>query len=448
MIFSFAATAFAADQTAESVVSASGAKLTLGAKLIPRGWYFKNITNDIDAQGLPADSQSQALYSSNVYLTVEGKIADNVTGMVELESAYGTSTNSGVYYWGTLDAKPNAQMRIRQAWIQYIGSGLLGIPTGVKVGHFPVSLGEKVFLDLTRFGTDGILLFANPMKELTLVLHTLKIYEDSNFALGGITHANDIDIYGILGTYALDKANTLGLHFTWVKSDIAGYDPEALDTYNLGIHGNGKIAGLSYAAEADFQFGELTNTTVDDTDFKGWAVLAKLGYMIDPVNIRGSFAMGSGAEDADDIEEFQAVVGTDATGAIARYTHYTLVYERCVRTAAIQQVLTGNVRTTGLANTTYFNLGLDVSPIKELSISLDGYLLQATETDLWEEEVGNSVDDELGWEVDAKLSYKITKNLSYFIEAGFFKAGDFYEDAFGIDSETSTMAVHGLSLAF
>ena len=62
--------------------------------------------------------------------------------------------------------------------------------------------------------------------------------------------------------------------------------------------------------------------TGNDAKFKGWGVFAKAGYMLDPVNIRASFAMGSGDDEFEDIDsddmdvdEFQTLQGTDATGA-------------------------------------------------------------------------------------------------------------------------------------
>jgi predicted porin len=90
--------------------------------------------------------------------------------------------------------------------------------------------------------------------------------------------------------------------------------------------------------------------------------------------------------------------------------------------------------------------------LKDVSISLDGFLLQLRDgawEDLIEDATGerSSVDDDLGWEVDAKMSYKITKNLTYFVEAGWFSAGDFYKDTLG-DDEDVVQAVHGLLFTF
>ena len=83
-------------------------------------------------------------------------------------------------------------------------------------------------------------------------------------------------------------------------------------------------------------------------------------------------------------------------------------------------------------------------PMKALNLSLDGFYLQATETDLF----GPDVDDNLGWEIDFKGSYKITKNLTYFVEAGYFDAGDFYCDVHDVDPKAVTQIVHGLNLTF
>jgi predicted porin len=161
--------------------------------------------------------------------------------------------------------------------------------------------------------------------------------------------------------------------------------------------------------------------------------------------------MGSGSDENDnDIKEFQTTVANPNEGPQARFVHYTQIYERTITTAAQRQVFSttnsGEVNTisTGIANTTYFNLGLDFMPMKALNLSLDGFYLQATETP-------DNVSDKLGWEVDFKGSYKITKNLTYFVEAGWFDAGNFYGDQMselGLEKKSVTQIVHGLNLTF
>jgi hypothetical protein len=484
LILSFAVTAFAEDKT----------EITIGGKILVRGWYWDNVTGISGSNVLPVDGESAAIYTTNVNLTVDAKVADNIRGMVELETARGGSANSGLFIWGDAargyDSKPNADILVRQAWIQYTGAGL-GMPAGIKIGHMPISLGEKLFLNNERFGDDAILVWIDPTKEFHLAAGTVKLNEGDAFS-----HTDDLDGYVLIGTYMLDKDNTLGANLLWVHSDgncpssvadsgetdddgnpilITSASPniDKLNIYNVGVHANGKVAGLSYSVEGDWQFGKLDALSQDaldakefpivfptaDIKAKGWAIMAKLGYQLDPVGIRAAFAMGSGDDNAfdGDCKEFQTLQGPDYN-ATARLVHYTQIYERTVRTAAASAALTttpgGNTTNTGIANTTYYNLGFDVNPMKELAISVDGFILRATKVGAWEdvvsEEVGEdvSISKKLGWEIDSRISYKIAKNLTYYIEAGLFKAGDFYKDAFGADKKTVKQAVHGLSLTF
>jgi hypothetical protein len=473
LVLSFAFSAFAEDKP----------EITLGGKIIVKGWWVQDVSGLSGHNEVPADTNSHSFWHENVYLTVDAKVSDSLRGMIELETASGGSANSGLWYWGDkgrgYDSKPNADILIRQAWIQYAGTGLMGVPAGMKIGHMPISLGEKIYLNNERFGDDALLLWTDPMKELHIAVGTVKLNEGDV-----LNHTDDLDGYVALATYQWDKDNMIGINYVWVHSDgncpsadsgevdddfepVPNYlqnNVDELNFHNVGVHAKGMISGLSYAAEGDFQFGKIKNYELEDIDIKpkGWGVIAKLGYMVDPVNIRASFAYGSGDDNPfdKDCEEFQTQQGPDY-GATARLVHYTQIYERTIRTAALVAALTttpgGNTTNTGIANTTYYNLGVDVTPMKDFSLSLDGFLLYASETKGWERviefETGErqSVDDSLGWEVDAKLNYTITKNLSYFVEAGWFDAGDFYKDTnvlLGGEDKGVGQIVHGLALTF
>lgn len=446
LILSFAITASAQDQP----------QITVGGKIITKGWYIDN-TNPLPSDALPEKTDSHAFYHSNLNLIVDAKVTDNVRGLVEIET--GVNRNSGLYYWGRnsgYDTKPDTSLWLRQLWIQYTGSGLFGVPAGIKIGHMPISLGEKQFLNNERFGDDAILVWIDPTKEIHLAAGTAKLNEGDI-----LNHADDLDGHILLATYMLNPDTTLGINYLFAHSDGncpslgSGINLDKLNFHNIGLHANGKVAGITYAAEVDFQFGKAEDIEFsgDDLKARGWAVFAKAGYALDPINLRASFAMGSGDDDANDdkCKEFQTLQGPDY-GPTARLVHYTQIYERTVRTAAYSALLTttqgGNIANTGIANTTYFNLGVDLAPMKDLSASVDGFLLRATKTGAWEDAVGDDVSKNVGWEIDAKLSYKIAKNLTYFVEAGVFKPGDFYEDAFGIDKKTVTQAIHGISLSF
>ena len=439
-------------------------QIKLGGRILVRGWYFNGVDltdgtylpvanghNTLLGEDVAFNSDAAALYTTNAYLTIDAKVTDNLQGYMELETADNRYSTSGLYKWGNQDQKPAADLFFRQLWIQYTGSGLLGIPSGVKIGHQLLTLGEKQFLNHERFGDDAIVLFVQPTKELNIAGILGKLSEGSSSTGSWMDNTNDVDLYTILATYKLDKDNTLGINYSFINdSDLD------LTFQNVGLHANGLIAGaLTYAAEFDTQFGHIYDkdsplSGYNQLTFKGWGFMAKAGYKIDPVNLRASFAIGSGDNDSNDsnIREFQFTGGSDAVSPLARFVHYTQIYERTVKTSAWEQGLTGNastfpLRNTGIANTTYYNLGADIMATKDINLSLDGFILRATKS-LPDVEGSKG----LGSELDFKGSYKITKNLTYFVEAGAFWPGGFYHDTYGIEDNNVTQLVHGINLTF
>ncbi|TAN37991.1 MAG: hypothetical protein EPN25_14670 [Nitrospirae bacterium] len=418
---SFAASAFAihAEIPAEtSAIVAKGAtQITLGGELRFRGWYQKNITSAF----APASTTSQAWYDTRVRLSVDANVAPGVQGYLQLES--GDSATSDVNNWGNFNQKTPG-FNILQSWILYKGTGLLGFGSGLKVGHMPLALGEKQFFDHTRFGDDAIVFFMDPTKEMHIGLLTVKFAGDGNshkaIPLAGVPasglsgsaadNTNDTDGYVALITYKLDGKNTIGANYTYVNNSDA-----ELTLQNLGLHANGNISGFGYKAEGDIQFGEFGSSK-----FKGLALLVAANYMIDPANIRASFAYGSGNDGGSDIKAFIPFV--------SEVQNYTLIYEYRVAT-------TCGAKATGLCNTTYFNVGADFTPVKDVKASIDGYILRASKA------AGSK---EAGWEVDGKVAYNVAKNLTYQVDAGYFKAGDFY----GTANKGVSILRHMMTLSF
>ena len=402
-VLSFAASAFAIHaeipSETQAVVAKGATQITIDGEIRERGWYQKNILAT-----LPVDSTSEAWYDTRVRLSVDAKVTPNVEGFVQLETGNGAND---LHTWG--DPGFNSKigtMDILQAWILYTGQGLFGFPSGLKIGHMPLALGEKEFFDHTKFGDDAIVFFMDPTKELHVALLSVKFLENSRF-----DNTDDLDGYVGLAVYKWDPKNTIGINYTFLNLSDAGKKES-----NIGVHGEGEFSGLSYNVAADFQFGDKS----DGVKAKGYAVQFGLGYHIDPVGIRFSGAYGSGDDDPKGEKIFDTFLGNDQ--------HYTLVYEYRVASAA------GAIN-TGISNTTYLNLGVDFNPMKDLKASVDGYWLRATKT---------SRDKELGWEADAKIVYNVARNLTYQVDAGYFKAGDFY----GNDNKGVTVLRHAITLSF
>lgn len=417
-VLSFAASAFAihAEIPAETqaVVAKGATQISIDGEIRTRGWYINNI---VDAKGnkaingLPGEGGSSSWYDQRVRLSVDAKVTPNVEGFIQLESGNeinGTAAASGDrYIWGNFDSKP-ADIKILQDWIMYTGQGLLGFPAGIKIGHMPLALGEQQFFANTKFGDDAIVFFMDPIKELHIGLLTIKFLENTR-----TSNTDDLDGYVGLAVYKWDPKNTVGINFTYLNQSSSG-----MKESDLGLHANGDISGLTYKAEADFQFGDKAS----GTKAKGYGLMLGLGYKIDPVKIRASAAYGSGDSDGSGEKKFDTFLSNEQ--------HYTLIYEYNVISAA------GGI-STGISNTTYFNLGVDVAPMKDLTASVDGYIIRASKT------IGDQ-SKTVGWEADAKVVYNVARNLNYQVDAGYFKAGDFYGPA----DKGVTVLRHMITLSF
>lgn len=437
MVLGFSASAFAihasipAETTA--VGSAKDVQINIGGEIRIRGWYQDNVTNAAGTAnattGFPYSGNSQARYDQRVRLAVDVKAGANLSGKIHLETgsigaADGNSTD--VTVWGFLPSAEGGRKQanldtVVEAWIAYTGSGLFGVPAGIKVGHMPVIIGAGQFFDHRRYGDDAILFVLEPTKGLELNLLTAKLRE------GAVTdNTDDRDLYSLMGVYKIDKDNTIGANYSYInESDIE------MSLQNAGIFARGKMMGLGYRATIDMQFGDLTPTV----KARGFGATLGLNYKLDPVTLRGSFAYGSGDSNPADNKDktFKTF--------IANVINYTVVYDYRVNTAA------GGLG-TGIANTTYYNLGVDYSPIKDLNLALDLFILRASKSIA---ATGYGSDKEIGTEVDFKATYKVAKNLTYFVNSGILFAGDFYKAAAtGPTSDPKNAIVfhHGLTLSF
>ncbi|ODA44733.1 hypothetical protein THER_0482 [Thermodesulfovibrio sp. N1] len=483
LLLGFAAISYSAPAEIPADTSAVIAKgktqITLGGELRFRGMYGSNLvikdegyygTQNLTYYDLISGSQitvpvqkskNTSYYDYRVRLSLEAKVSPNTTGYVEIESnrtydeGKGANASENVY-WGSGSKGPKgnypmgnwhdeSNLYIRQAWIQYQGSGLLGVPAGVKVGKQLIKLGYGLFFDHTYYGDDAILAFVQPMKELTLAAHTIKFYE-------GYTFLNDdATAYGILAAYA-GKGFGLSADITYVDHQKFGYISvpgvgagfAPLHLWNFGLRGNvDDIAGtgLAFKADVEFQTGKVDLPFGHDPKFKGWAAMAGLDYKFKtiPLSLTLEYAIGSGQkEDSEDFTYFVTALGPEQ--------HYTFVYEYLAPSAC-----DGGVG-TGLCNTQYVKFGGAYDITKDLKAELYGYWLRAHKAVAINSNVGTgtapSPDKDLGWEVDAKVTYQIDKGLTYFVEGGYFWPGDAYKMKGGKDPDDAWAVRHGIQLRF
>ncbi|MCG2709516.1 MAG: alginate export family protein [Thermodesulfovibrionales bacterium] len=438
----FAASAFAipAEIPAETqaVVAKGATQVTLGGELRFRGEIKDNVADFNDAA---SDISDTSAYDGRVRIRFQADVSKNTQGVIHLESG---SNTTDTYTWGSADSdgkgiygEGNAKrgtLAILEAWIQH-KTDALGIPAGLKVGHMPLKLGQGLFLDHSNFGDDAIVVFMDPTKELHIGLLTAKFTE------GTAGSPDDTDAYVALFAYKGKDFNVSG-DVTYL--DDQDYNAKGLHLMNYGLRADTKVGPLGLKADVELQDGKSKPDTGADTKYKGYAYLLGVDYKIGGYTLDLEYALGSGDGDSGDNK-----VGTFVTAQGSKPQHYTYVYEYRTRTAGVTAPSTGATSGnahTGLANTTYYKLGLKGDLTKDLNLVANYYILRATK------EVSTSGtynSKKIGQELDAKVTYKIDKNLVYFVEGGYLWAGDFYKNiTTGVDPDNAFAVRHGIALSF
>ncbi|MCI0469663.1 MAG: alginate export family protein [Nitrospirae bacterium] len=442
MVFGFAASAFAIHAEIPSETQAAVAKgttqVTLGGEVRIRGFYNRNEDfNDSTAAG------DRSGYDMRVRLSVKADVTKNTTAFVHLES--GDSDVADTVIWGepTSGARglypvgnaKKGDMRILESWILHKGSGALGFPAGIKVGHMPLQLGWGTFFKHTYFGDDAIVFFMDPTKEAHIGLLTIKMRE------GVISGADDADAYVGLLSFKPSKDIELSADVTYVDDQTAagGAGRNAIHLWNFGLRGAAKAGLLGLKAGVEIQSGKnVAQAGGTDWDYAGYAFTAGLDYKFAPLTLSLDFAYGSGDDTVDNkVKSFVTSLGPEQ--------HFTYVYELWTVNAA-------NRSRGGLTNSYFVKAGANVDMLKNVNLDLGLYLLRAVKKQNVNTVYGfaNTTDSkDIGTEVDAKITYKIDKNLNYWVEGGYLWAGSFWKAVTGARDPDNAYAVrHGIQVSF
>jgi len=474
LLLGFAALSYSAPAEIPSDTTAAVAKgqtqITLGGEIQVRGTTATNtaVTEGDKTLGKWTKGVSKSdspwgcvgtcsYYDYLVKLNLEAKVSPNTTGFVELVSGpydtgykfsyvpfgYAQGGARGAYQVGNTK---ESTMWISQAWILYQGSGLLGVPAGIKVGRMPIKLGNGVFLDHSYFGDDAILAFVQPMKELTLAAATIKFGEYNSDL------SDDSTAYSLIAAYA-GKGWGLSADITYVDDQNAAYSPlpagKDIHLWNFGLRGNyDDIAGtgLGFRADVEFQTGKVNDIPgANDVDLSGWAVVAGLDYKFQAIPLKLTLEYGIGSGDKDSTGN--KIEGFITSKGFEKSFIGIFVYDYLTPTACnfLGKEGTAYSVKAGICNTQYIKLGGTADITKEITAELYGFWLQAQRSVSLN---GYNKDKDLGWEVDAKVTYKIDKGLTYFVEGGYFWPGDAYKLANGHDADNAWAVRHGLILKF
>mgnify|MGYP001562046674 FL=1 len=397
---------------------------TVGGTVDVRGRWRQN-NDDLNNNR----SGSVAYWEQKMNLWLDAKIAEGLSGYVELQSR----GSDGFQTWGTNrgDNASNQMMfenesfnsiQFRYAYIDFM---IPGTPVGIKIGHFPVILGHSIWVDTSYWGTDGLLFSSSPIKELTVGAGSFKFSET---AANG--NPSDTDLYVLMATYTFMPKNTAGFNLSYLarsgKAFVAGAtDADRFDRslYNFMLTADGTLDfGLGYKFEFDFQAGTLNDyasSALTDISAGGFALLLGATYGIaDIVEAKFNFGYGSG-------DKISSADKNEGYFSFNNYG-YTMVYEDIVGQKTGNSTL--GAGDFGLNNTMYINFGAGVTPMKNMSAGMDIFYLMSIE----ENYAGQKKN--IGFEVDLNFGYQIYKNLKWTFLAGYFMPGDHYETVNSTDT--------------
>ena len=431
----FAASAFAihAEIPAETqaVVAKGATQIKLGGELRFRG-EIRNNTDVDENSGVGENTDTKSAYDGRVRIRVQADVSKNTQGVIRLEGGsytWGSDAGSkakGIYTFGN---SKRGDINILEAWIQH---KFTSIPVGIKVGHMPLALGNKLFFDHSEFGDDAIVVFADPTKELHVGLLTIKILE------GSPTSADDADAYVGLFVYSPSKGTSISGDVTMAddkRFGNLGPNDHGAHLYNYGLRADTAVGGLGIKADLELQGGKVKRETSEEK-FKGFAYLVGLSYKVAPVKLSLDYAYGSGDDNSSD-DTFKTFV-TSLSGS--QYSTY--VYDSRVTNA------TGSEKQRGIANTQYIRLGANGDLTKDLNLDVNLYRLRAVKAAVaagYNYRAGTSKN--IGSELDAKITYKLDKNLVYFVEGGYLWTGKFYDSA-TVAADDAYAVRHGITLSF
>lgn len=411
------------------VASSAMADVTVGGTIATRYDMFHNM--DLNDATTP---DSKNFFNSRIMLSVDAKVTEGLQGFVEIDTAtdmwgrsanldFFTNTNKGTYF-----NRNGNNMMIRQAWVNFM---VPGTPVGVKIGHQGFALGHGIWLDTTRYGSDGILVYAKPMDSLLIAGAYAKGSESLssvNPGTGSYTLAgsnSDADFYAVLANYSFMENNTAGMHVSYVddKSFTGTGTANDLWATNVGLVADGTIGIVTYKAELDWLHANVRDGVALGTDFKtdGFAGILGASVNVKPVTIGVEAGMGTGAKTTDNGK------GAYQTGYNITSYNYAFIYNDKVGQGIGGTGGGGGFGTGyggfGLANTIYGKVSVKAAPMDRLTAGMDVIYLSAHHTTIANQS------NALGWEIDANASYKLYDNLTLNVNGGYFIAGKWYEYA-------------------
>ncbi len=382
---------------------------------------------DFDSRG-----EDFTFVEQNTRLYVKADFSDDVGSFVEFESfgTWGSDFRSN-YITGQ-DGTDAPDLKLYQAYIETRNT--VGLPLRARVGRQEMKLGKGWLVGdsitpALGFVFDGIRL-TYQQNDLTIDAWSHKLAENN-------AGDNDVDFYGLYGTYsglenlsvsawwmlvrdgATATDTTLGPGAEWLESYLGrdDYDPTYLNTVGLRFWGN--LGAFDYDWELAYQFGDADSVGAlfrpltygdNDAEFDAFGTDLILGYTLDRT-WQPRIYVGGAYYEGEDNRDFRW--GDRLFGGL-RGTESSISFNRLFSDYGYGLLLDIN---SELSNFWQFRAGVDVKPTEKISGGLRvAYYESVAPFDTpvipglapWTREN----DDSLGWTTFLWSKYQYSPDLS------------------------------------
>lgn len=401
--------------TVGAVAYAELQNVEVGGSIRIRGnWVdFDNGMATVGPFGGVATIDETSFVEQRTRLNVKADFTDEVGAFIELDSydVWGEDFRSPNYVLGVDNRSvSNDDVEVYQAYVE--AKEMWGTPLRLRVGRQELSFGSEWLVGTN----DTSWFFPGLSFDAIRLTYATDMFSVDAFAAKlaesmGDFGEDDVDLYGIYGSYLGFEDIVIDAYWLYVRDDTA-FDA---DLHTIGLRGAGTVGAFDFEAEAAYQFGDIDS--FNDLDFSAWACNLEAGYTFDmsyQPRVYAGFAYLEGADNDD------------------------LAFNRLFSNWEYSEF----IENTDLSNAFVYRLGGSIMPTESVKLALAATYFQADEVDQggwwfwgWEDS------DDIGWELGLYADYNYSEDLVFRAGYAHFFGGEALED--GAD-----VALNGLGELF
>ncbi len=432
---------------------------------------YRNNYNLFDNNNTNANGADDNFLFTQARVRIDADLTDNVSATVRFLTEYDWNTSANTSSTGDNVDLDLANVTLKEVFYQpltvTVGRQELKYGNGFVIGDPDTNAtsadGNLTATDLSlRKSFDAIkaVLDYNP---LTVDVFCAKINETNKTG-------NDVDLYGINAAYDIGSYNSEVEAYCFLsKNDVSTAPTTATNAgneiYTIGLRGSiSPIDSLNLSGEVAFQSGDYDSESATKRDQKANAFQVTGDYTCPDVTIPGINATLKNPM----LKLGYTHYSGEEVGNTGDHEAWIPLYEDQTQGIVANYILSG-VNGGQNSNADILNVGGSLSPLQDLTLSIDFYKfwldekLVAGDNDQastnsglgWTNLATSSnyymkADKDLGSEIDVALSYDYTEDVKMGLCAGWFKPGDAFDGASVNDynDETATQVLATLDVSF